>query len=179
MRISLSEQFEQLTKAMQPLTKAMQPLHDRWLGLAYRERQFLTVAIVVSVVSIFYWMIWSPLNIAQQESSEQLTKQLNTLSDVKSMGNQIVTLSGQSGQRQSQNLSSIVSRSALEYGISVMRIQPRGERLKLLVEPAPFNKLLAWLAFLVEEQGVSIDVLDISRTEISGVIQVNILQLSR
>tara|TARA_B100001094_G_C18195698_1_gene810704 strand:+ start:8458 stop:8973 length:516 start_codon:yes stop_codon:yes gene_type:complete len=171
MRMWLSEQYEQSMKALQPL-------HDKWLGLAYRERQFLSVAIVAFLVSSFYWMIWNPLHVAAEESQVQLTKQLNTLSDVKSMGNQIFTLSGQSGQRQS-NLSSVASRSALEYGVSVVRMQPRGERLQLMLEPIPFNKLLKWLAFLVEKQGVSIDVLDIARTEISGVIQVNKLQLSR
>ena len=43
----------------------------------------------------------------------------------------------------------------------------------------PFNKFMAWLAFLQEDYGIGVVFLDLDKGEKEGLIEVNRLQLSR
>ena len=163
----------------QQFIQMLQPVQDWWHHLADRERQLLSVAGTAFLIACFYWMVWHPLSVAEESAEVQLIKQRNMLNDVKSTASKIASLRGSGESYHSKNLSSTVSRSSLDYGMQITRMQPRGKRVQVWLEDTSFNQLLEWLAFLVEKHHISIDLLDISRTDVKGVVSVKRLQLSK
>jgi general secretion pathway protein M len=163
---------------VQNILDQLKPLQDRWLLLADREKKLLTVCGCCIVVACFYWMVWDPIKSGEEESLQRLEKQRNTLVSVKASAAQLISLR-RDGHSKIRNLASIISQSAGEYNIVLEGIQPIGRVTKLALADADFSLLLEWLVFLAEKYQVSIDELEITRTEQQGIVRVNLLQLSK
>jgi general secretion pathway protein M len=64
-------------------------------------------------------------------------------------------------------------------GITLSRIQPRGEDLQVWIDEVPFNRLLTWLGALQSKQGITAASLDLNSTETPGQVKVRRLLLTR
>lgn len=151
-----------------------------WSGLAQREQQIIFVAVIVMVIGIFYWGIWTPISEAQRNAQRELQAQQQTLAFVKQTASKIMSLR-QGGARSSRggSLSAIVSSAAGQYGLEITRMQPQGNKIQLWMDDVPFESLLSYLSNLVQQKGLSLDSLDVTATDIPGYVQVRRIQLSQ
>ena len=150
-----------------------------WQRLEGRERNLLMSAGVLSMIVLFYWLVWQPLNQAEFQAQQRMIKQRNDLAYVKSMAHQIVNLRVDDERPRSLNISSVISSSANNYGLNVTRLRPQGETINVRLDDANFNRLLEWLHFLVEEYHISIDTFHLKRSEEPGIVEIQRLQISR
>lgn len=151
-----------------------------WSSLAYREQQLLGVCAVVLVVGIFYWGIWSPISNAEYDAMQDVQKEQRNLTEIKQKGNRILALK-KSGAKVSSggSLSSIVNSTASAYGLIITRMQPQGNRIQIWMDEVPFDALIGYLDELVQQKGLSLDNLDISETDVAGIVKVRRIQFSR
>lgn len=76
-------------------------------------------------------------------------------------------------------MNQVIPSSTRQFKIELIRMQPRGEQMQVWVKPLPFNSLVNWLAFLRDSQGINVQFLDLNKTDVEGVVEVNRLQLTR
>lgn len=149
-----------------------------WESLSEREHKQAIAAGCVLLVGLFYWLVWSPLANAVSSNEVMLEKQTSLNSWAKDAIVQIKAAGG-SANRNSASLSQIINQTSRRYNVSIGRMNPKGEQLNLVIEEIVFNDLLNWLAHLEQKQGVKIHNIDISNTDVAGLVRVSKLTIEK
>ncbi|WP_117235627.1 type II secretion system protein M [Vibrio maerlii] len=152
-----------------------------WQSISQREQRLVIAAAVVTAFVAVYWGLIQPLNTRAAQAEARLVSERQLLSWVQGKADSIVAQrgSGSTVATSNQPLNQVISRTASQYRVELIRVQPRGEMLQVWVQPLSFDQLINWLTFLQEKQGISVAFLDIEETDKPGVIEVNRLQFSR
>jgi general secretion pathway protein M len=153
-----------------------------WQSISQREQRLMGGCAVFFTAFIIYWGGIVPLNERSDAAQARITTEKQLLDWVTNSANTITSLRGASGGSvnvSGQPLNQVVSSTTRRYRIELIRMQPRSDSLQVWVQPVPFNQLVSWLADLREQHGIDVEFLDITRTEVTGQVEVNQLQLKR
>lgn len=145
-----------------------------WNSLQRREQQLLSVLAVVGGIGLFYALIWAPLH--QARDSQQLAASTATEQLVWLKG-KLPLLTATPGQSSGGSLNDKVAQTSRQFQINVSRMQPKDEQLDLMLDDVPFEQLLRWLQLLQGEHGVHLVQLEVSDTDMPGVVRVRRLLL--
>jgi general secretion pathway protein M len=155
-------------------------LQQRWMTLSAREQKLLLGGVSLCVVAIIYWGILAPLDQKTEFAKARIVSERQLRSWVTEKADTITQLRAQGGvATTAQPLNQVISSSVQRFQIELIRIQPRDEMMQVWIQPLPFTKLVDWLAFLKDQQGVDVEFMDINRAQQSGVVEVKRLQLKR
>jgi general secretion pathway protein M len=58
-------------------TQAWQTIQSQWIQLTKSEKHSVQVLILVLVIALIYWLIWSPINVQHQKAKQQLQNSEN------------------------------------------------------------------------------------------------------
>ncbi|MCE2573548.1 type II secretion system protein GspM [Motilimonas eburnea] len=153
-------------------------MKDWWEGLASRERNLAILSAVVLVVGALYWGVYQPLSQALEQEQTRLKSHQQTLIWMKSKGQDIVNYQAQQRSGSGNvNLNQLIGNSARQSGITISRIQPKGNELEVWIDNIEFNKLLAWLKQLQERHGVVTLNTDLAVGDAPGTVKVRRLHL--
>jgi len=156
------------------------PLKQWWSSITQREQQLVLVCSVLIIVGGIYWGMVQPLAQRSEQAQQRIKSEQQLLTWVQNKANEIITLRGSGGAiNTSQPLNQTISSSARRYNVDLIRVQPRGEMIQVWIQPMDFNRFVDWLAYLQDQQGVSVEFMDIDRGERSGVVEVKRLQFKR
>ncbi len=75
--------------------------------------------------------------------------------------------------------STIVTQSAVAAGLSVQRIEPEGNRLRVVLADAPFETVIRWTADLEATSALRVGEARIERTDTPGMVSAQFLLASR
>jgi general secretion pathway protein M len=156
------------------------PALKKWFnGLSERERMLVLAAAAVTLVVLFYFLIWSPLQtgIKTQRLALENDQKLLVWVQEQSARAQLLKRTGQI-KRFNGSLTQLINQTTRAANISVSRMQPQDEELQVWIDRVPFNTLMQWLNEL-EQQGVIILQSDFSETNEEGFVQVRRLQLGK
>jgi general secretion pathway protein M len=153
-------------------------MKQRWQQLNSREQALVISMSVLVVIFLLYTLFWQPLqkNIANTE--KKITRQQELLTWV-SEKTALYQQAKITAKPSSGSITGIVNRAARSNGITVTRMQPKGDELQVWIDEVPFYQLMLWLADLAETQGLQVQAIDINDTNTAGVVQVRRLQLGR
>jgi len=155
-------------------------LQSWWQSISQREKRMVAVCGVLVFVAVIFWGVVQPLNEKSAQAKSQLQSEKLLLKWVSNRADEITTLRQHGGVvHSSEPLNQVITTSTRRYKIELIRVQPRGEMMQVWVQPMPFQKLVDWIAYLKEEQGVDVEFIDIQRGEHPGLIEVQRLQLKR
>jgi general secretion pathway protein M len=144
-----------------------------WRSLKEQEQQLVIIAggIFIIVMGIF-----RPLNNAIEQAEKSQIKQQELLvwvdksiAQLKAAGNTKVS--------STQNLSQIVNSTRGRYKITISKMQPSDDSLRLTLDSIEFNQLIEWLDELVSQHGIRVENLDLSRDDKPGYVRVSRLVL--
>ncbi len=167
-----------MKKITMPLQRFSQHFHRRWNTLEPREQLLLLISGGLLGIGILYWGIWHPLQQHHQQAQIHLKTEQQLLQWVQKKADEVIELRNQTGiTRSTQPLNQIISESVERFEIELIRLQPQKEEIQVYLQPVPFNKLLSWIYYLKEEQGVDVVFIDMERGDVDGVVNVNRLQL--
>jgi general secretion pathway protein M len=153
-------------------------LINYWRSLKEQEQQLVMVAGVVFVIFVLVMGVFRPLNTAIEKAEQDNIKQQELLAWV---DDSIVKLkaSGSALVTNNRNLSQIVNSTRNRYQITISKMQPNDNSLRLTIDSVEFNKLVEWLDELVNSQGVLIENLDLSKDDKPGFVRVSRLVLEK
>ena len=151
-----------------------------WLGLNSREQRLVGSLAGVFLVFIFYSFVWQPLHENIDKGQDKLSRQQALLTFVASE-TQRYKAAKKTGNAQasSGSMSSIVNRSARQQAITITRIQPQSNSVQVWIDNIAFTQLLAWLEKLVNDEGIQVETIDLTKGEQPGQVRVKRLQLGK
>ncbi|KLV07771.1 general secretion pathway protein GspM [Photobacterium aquae] len=153
-----------------------------WLKLSSREQRLVLGGGTALLIAVLYWGVWQPLSTSASNAQNRMNAERQLLSWVSSKASEIVALrgsSGASGTVSNKGLNQVINETTGQFKIELIRMQPRSEAVQVWIKPVSFNTLVNWLAFLRDKYGIDAQFLDVSKTDQSGVVEVNRLQLGR
>ncbi|MDO6527362.1 type II secretion system protein M [Motilimonas sp. 1_MG-2023] len=153
-------------------------MKEWWENLATRERNLAILSAVVLIVGAFYWGLYQPLSNALANEQTRLKSNQQTLVWMKSKGQDIVNFQAHNASQVGKvNLNQLIGNSARQSGITISRIQPKGDELEVWIDNIEFNKLLSWLKQLKERHGVVTLNTDLAVGDAPGRVKVRRLHL--
>lgn len=152
-----------------------------WNGLTGREQRLVLGGGISLLIAVLFWGVWQPLSEKSTLAQSRIVSERQLLSWVKDKADDITTLrsSGNGPVNADQALNRVIPTSTRRFKIELIRMQPRDEMMQVWVKPLPFNSLINWLAFLRDTHGIHAEFIDMNKTDVEGVVEVNRLQLSR
>ena len=147
-----------------------------WRSLKEQEQQLVIIASGIFIIFIIVMGIFRPLNNAIEQAEKSQIKQQKLLvwvdksiAQLKAAGNTKVS--------STQNLSQIVNSTRGRYKITISKMQPSDDSLRLTLDSIEFNQLIEWLDELVSQHGIRVENLDLSRDDKPGYVRVSRLVL--
>jgi general secretion pathway protein M len=133
-----------------------------WLdNLAQRERNLVYAAAALAAVVLLYLVLVLPFQTANHRYSQRLDKKQTDLAWMRQVAPQVAVAARAGGANASgESLVVLVDRTAREAGLgSSLRDQSpdRTTALRLRLEAVSFDAMLAWLASLQTQYGVTIE----------------------
>jgi len=156
------------------------PLQSWWQGISQREQRMVLICGLLVVLAVVFWGIVQPLSERSSQAKERIESEKQLLAWVSDNADRITNLRKQGGVvRSSETLNQIIVASIRQFDIELIRVQPRDEMMQVWIQPLPFYKLVSWIAYLKEKQGVDVEFMDIKRGKQQGVVEIQRLQLKR
>jgi len=150
----------------------------QWLdGLAARERNLVYVAAALVGVAIVYLAIVLPVTTSAARRAERIQQKQLDLQWMQQAAPQLVAAAASGGAASGESLVVLVDRTGREAGVggAIRDQSPAGEHaLRLRLEAASFDALVAWLASLQQQHGVRIDAATIGATGAPGLVNANL-----
>ncbi|MBU2971245.1 type II secretion system protein M [Pseudoalteromonas sp. C2R02] len=156
----------------------MKAMLEYWQSLKEQEQKLLMIAGGIFVLFVFVMGIWRPLNNAIEASSKELKKQQDLSVWMRSSIAKIKQANPKASMS-SGSLSQVVNSTRNKYQISISKMQPKDNTLRLTVESVEFNKLIDWLTLLVEKHQITIVKIDMSKDDNTGYVKVSSLVLEK
>ena len=149
-----------------------------WESLSDNEHKQVILIGSLVFVMIFYWAIWSPL--ANKVSDKQILLERETKNNswAKDAIVQIKSAGGRNSRSQG-SLSQIINNTSRNFNVVIARMNPKDDKINLVVEEIVFTRLMQWLAFLEHKQGLKIYNVDISQGDEPGIVRVSRLVLGK
>lgn len=135
-------------------------MRDWFDALEEREKIFVLTAVVVVVVTVFWFGIWKPLDNGQESAALRVDTWRLSLRELQPLKGRIGgSNSGQSGSAgQDQPLVVIVDNTLRQRGLhgSMQRSQPTpsGDGIRVEFENAAFDDLMLWLGDINRQYGL-------------------------
>ncbi|AYM87907.1 MULTISPECIES: type II secretion system protein GspM [Pseudoalteromonas] len=149
-----------------------------WRSLKEQEQQLIMVAGGIFVIFVLVMGIFRPLNNAIDKAKKSYVTQQELLVWV---DESIVKLkaAGNTQAISNQNISQVVNSTRSRYRITISKMQPNDNSLRLTLDSVEFNQLIEWLDELVNQHGLTVENLDLSKDDKSGFVRVSRLVLEK
>ncbi len=167
----------------QGLNQRIQQVREWLLSRDPRERVLILVGAALLALFLLHAMIWSPLANGYESTKSQLYKLRKDIVWMRSAAKVLVLnkrhkpLNNTSSQG---SLPTLVDQSARSTGIIsvIKRVEPRKDKVQVILQRAHFGKLLRWIEILHQRHKLSITQISINRSRQAGFVNVRVL-LSR
>ena len=150
-----------------------------WLNsLAPRERNLVYVAAGVLAVAVLFFAVVMPLQTMSARRATRVEQKGADLEWMRQVAPQVAAAAAAGGGAKSgESLVVLVDRTGREAGLggSLRDQSPSGEHgLRLRLEGAPFDALVAWLASLQQQYGVTIEAASIDAAGAPGLVNASL-----
>ncbi len=151
----------------------------QWLaGLSARERNLVYVAAGLLAVAALYFTLILPLTTATSKRAARVEQKTLDLAWMRQVAPQAMAAAASgAGAGAGESLVVLVDRTGREAGLgAAIRDQsPSGEHgLRLRLEAASFDVLVAWLASLQQQHGVRVDAATIDAAAAPGLVNASL-----
>jgi general secretion pathway protein M len=138
--------------------------------LSLRERLLLFGGIALLLISGLYAFLYLPMIDEQQRLKKTIEVQQQLKNYLQGVGAEVVGLQGNGPKVPDarQSLLGIIDNGSEQSGIkpAIKRLVPEGQdKVMLWLERCDFDQLMAWLAVLDKEQGITVQQMAISREQ--------------
>jgi general secretion pathway protein M len=173
---------------LQQFVQRIPGLEARLNQMNQREKLLVSIAAVLLVITLVYFIAWKPLADGIAERQAKIDAQQELLQWVRENTGRFLAQNGaQSGGGQSTDsmptsnisgtMSERVTRLASAAKIEVTRMQPQSDSLVVVIDQVPFNALLQLIENLETQAGLVIEHLDATEGGEPGIVRVRRLQV--
>ena len=139
--------------------------------LSVRERALLLVAFPIVVIFAGHQFAWQPLQELRASREAEIASYRFVAQSAAETGTQITPVE----EEDAAPFAARVTQSAEAAGLSLRRLEPEGDRLRVAIEEAPFAQVVLWIADLEAEQDVLLAAIEIDRRLVPGTVSARLL----
>ena len=143
-------------------------------SLTARERFLIGGAMPLALIALVVNFVWLPLQAAQARHTADIAAYRLVVDTAA-----LAALTPQEAvQRQdipSEPLATRITRAAEDANISVRRIEPDGDGMRVTLAETPFAQIVVWLADLDRNAAVHVTAIEIDRRPEPGIVTARIL----
>lgn len=155
-------------------------MKEWWNNLALREKQMLTLGALALFITLFYLFIWSPIDETTAALRKQIRSNQELLTWMENADQKLQALAKAPAQTvpAEGSLLSIVQKQINQTPfVSALTQLHQGENdsVQLTFQKVNFDKLIAWLTQLVQENGLVISQLTVIPTDKPGITGVDLV----
>jgi general secretion pathway protein M len=147
-------------------------------NLSERDRRVVNIGGVVVLVLVLLAIIL-PLNTQISLARKRITTKQGDLAFIQSVAPQVAAAGpGAAGAANAESLVVLIDSSARESGLgkALSSSQPTGDRgLRIRLDKAPFDALVAWLARLSQQHGVRVESAEIESAGEVGLVNAGLV----
>jgi general secretion pathway protein M len=151
---------------------------QKWYrGLEERERLFVNIGAVTVIVLILASVIL-PLNRSIFQARQRITAKQVDLAYIQNATPQLASAGPSMGGATGESLVVLIDSSARESGLgkSLTSSQPTGDGgLRIRLDHAPFDGIVAWLARLSQQHGVRVESAEIETAGEPGIVNAGLV----
>jgi len=155
----------------------MDKLQQWYRGLEERERRFITIGAIAAAVLVLAGVIL-PLNSSIARTRQRVAAKQVDLAYIQSATSQLAAAGPSSGAAKGESLVVLIDSSARESGLgkSLTSSQPTGDGgLRIRLDHAPFDGIVAWLARLSQQHGVRVESAEIETAGETGMVNAGLV----
>ena len=150
-----------------------------WLdGLAPRERTLVYLAVGLAAIALLYFSVVMPLQTSNARRAARVEQKSADLAWMREVAPRVAAArAAGGGTAGNESLVVLVDRTGREAGLGgALRDQsPSGEHgLRLRLEAASFDMLVAWLANLQQRHGVTVEAATIAASGTPGLVNASL-----
>ncbi len=153
-------------------------IRQRFEELAPRERRLVYLAGGLVAVAAIYFIIVMPLQAYSSRAASRVEKKAADLAWMQQAAPQVMAAGAAGGGGGSgESLVVLVDRTAREAGLgaAVRDQSPNGDNgLRLRLEGAQFDVLMAWLVILQQQYGVTVDSANVDAATAPGLVNASL-----
>lgn len=155
----------------------MEQLTKYWDDLKPNEQLLVKIAAVCLAVLFLVFAVIKPLNNSIAATKKEIANNQELAHFINQAAATIVAAGGR--VQATGDLMQIVNSTSRRYGIGISKIQPKDDSVRLTLESIEFSKLLTWLDELVNKQGLSVESLDMNKSDKPGYVVVTRLVIEK
>lgn len=142
-------------------------LQAEWSARTRREQLLLVIlALVVTIFCIFRF-VWHPLAEARARSEERIGQLEDLARRVEAAP---IAAADAPPTQDPRSVTALVSDGAPGFGLSILRLQPRGDGAEVTLADADFSSVIGWIADLEFAHRLRIVDLDLTRRTDPGIV---------
>lgn len=142
-------------------------------GLSPRERMLVLLVLPLVMLLAGWSFGWQPLeNLRSTREAEIASYRLVAQSAAEARARPDA---GAGGETDAAPFAARVTSSAEAAGLSLSRLEPEGERLRVTLEEASFAQVVLWISDLEAEQGVALAAIEMDRRTAPSVVSARLL----
>jgi general secretion pathway protein M len=146
-------------------------------GLAPRERRLVLAAAALAAVALLYASVALPLQHLHARQAARVERKAADLAWMRQAAPRVAAITAAGGGAGQESLVVLVDRTGRESGLgsSIRDQSPSGANgLRLRLEGASFDAMIAWLAVLQQRYGVSVSDATIDAAAAPGLVNASI-----
>ena len=154
--------------------RAMETVRNAWLRLAPRERQVIALGSALVAAVAAYLIVLAPFTRSLASLRVEVPKLEAHIAVMREQATLVERLrrSG-SARTPAAKLPAVAEQAAESHGlrVTITRIEPEGTNgVRIALEGAPFNAMVAWLAELQQRSGLRVETAAIDAIEAAGTV---------
>ena len=144
---------------------------DRWLKQSTaRERWLLIAGGAAVLIWIVFALVWQPMQVRRDAVSRQIALYERAIGAL-----QAAPAPTAAAPVDPRSLNAIVTDAAGRFGLSIRRLEPAGNRIRVTVNDAAFQSLILWLDAMQRDSGLRASELDMTRGPAPGVVNATLV----
>ena len=152
-------------------------IRQRFEELAPRERRLVYLAAGLVVAAAIYSIVVLPIQAYSSRAASRVAQKSADLAWMQQVAPQVMAAGAVGGGGSGESMVVLVDRTAREAGLgaSVRDQSPSGENgLRLRLEGAQFDVMVAWLVNLQQQHGVTVDSANIDAATDPGLVNASL-----
>jgi general secretion pathway protein M len=148
-----------------------------YTGLAERERRFVNLGAIGVVVLLIIGVVM-PLNSKISQTRQRVETKRNDLAFIQSVLPQLAAAGPATNVATPESLVVLIDSSARESGLgkALTNSQPTPDKgLRIRLDRAPFDAMVAWLARLSQQHGVRVESAEIETAGETGLVNAGLV----
>lgn len=140
-------------------------------GRTPRERWLLGLSGVVLLIWVAVTLVWQPIQTQRQASARQAALYDRAIVTLQSDAVPMAV----AAPTDNRALNVIVTDAAGGFDLTIRRLEPEGNRIRVTVDEAAFQTVILWLEALQRDAGLRAVEVDLSRRPAPGVVNATLL----